>query len=78
MAEEMHLRTPDGRWPKGYTAGIEVIRVLPRWKWLTSIMSIWPCTRVGPIFYRWLAARRYTLFGIPPPCGANGACQLHK
>ncbi len=20
----------------------------------------------------------YTLFGVPPPCDANGACQLHK
>jgi len=69
MAEEMHVRTADGRWSKGYFAWIEVILVLPRWKWLTKL---------GPISYAWLAARRYTLFGVPPPCEASGACRLHN
>lgn len=78
MTEQMHTRTADGRWRKGYFAWIEVVRVLPRWKWLTSIMSIWPFTKLGPVFYHWLASRRYTLFGVPPPCDATGVCQLHK
>jgi len=39
MAEEMHTRTADGRWAKGYSAWIEVIRVLPRWKWLAPVLS---------------------------------------
>jgi predicted DCC family thiol-disulfide oxidoreductase YuxK len=78
MANEMHTHTADGRWSKGYFAWIEVIRVLPRWKWLAPILSLWPITKLGEMFYRWLAARRYTLFGVPPPCDANGACQLHK
>src|SRR5258707_7716985 len=30
MADEMHTRTADGQWAKGYFAWIEVIRVLPR------------------------------------------------
>jgi len=78
MADEMHTRAAGGRWTKGYFAWIEVIRVLPRWKWLAPIMSLWPFTKLGPIFYGWLAARRYTLFGVPPPCDASGVCQLHK
>ena len=78
MAEEMHVRLPGGHWSKGYAGWIEVISVLPRWKWLAPIMSVWPFTKVGPIVYRWLAARRYTLFGVPPPCDASGVCQLHK
>jgi predicted DCC family thiol-disulfide oxidoreductase YuxK len=78
LADEMHMRTADGRWSKGYFAWIEVIRVLPRWRWLASIMSLWPFTRLGPVFYQWLAARRYALFGVPPPCDASGVCQLHK
>jgi len=78
MAEEMHTRSPDGRWAKGYFAWIEVILALPRWKWLVPILSIWPFTKLGPIFYSWLAARRYTLFGVPPPCEASGACRLHN
>ena len=78
MAEEMHARRANGQWFRGYFAWIEVIRVLPRWKWLVPIMSVWPFTRLGPIFYHWLASRRYTLFGVPPPCDASGVCQLHK
>jgi len=78
MAEEMHARTPDRRWTKGYFAWIEVIRVLPRWKWLAPILSVWLFTQLGPVFYRWLAKRRYTLFGVPPPCDETGVCQLHK
>jgi len=78
MTDEMHTRTADGRWAKGYFAWIEVVRVLPRWKWLAGIMGIWPFTKLGPIFYHWLASRRYTLFGVPPPCDASGVCRLHK
>ena len=77
MAAEMHTRAVGGRWAKGYFAWIEVIRVLPRWKWLAPILSIWPLTKLGPIFYRWLAAHRYTLFGVPPPCDESGVCRLH-
>jgi predicted DCC family thiol-disulfide oxidoreductase YuxK len=77
MTEEMHARTADGLWSKGYFAWIEVIRVLPRWKWLVPIMSVRPFTKIGPILYRWLAKRRYTLFGVPPPCDETGICKLH-
>ena len=78
LNEEMHARTPDGRWSGGFQAWIEVMRVLPGWRWLAPVLSIWPFTRLGSIFYRWLAARRYTLFGVPPPCDADGVCLLHK
>ena len=78
MANEMHTHTAGGSWCKGYFAWIEVIRVLPRWKWLAPILSLWPITKLGETFYRWLAARRYTLFGVPPPCDASGICQMHK
>jgi len=78
LATEMHARPANGKWFKGYFAWIEVVRVLRRWRWLATIMSIWPCTSLGPIGYKWLARRRYTLFGVPPPCDASGVCQLHK
>ncbi len=78
MAEEMHVRTSGGRWSKGYFAWIAVIRVLPRWRWLAPILSVWPFTSIGPIFYRWLAKRRYTLFGVPPPCDPTSVCKLHQ
>jgi predicted DCC family thiol-disulfide oxidoreductase YuxK len=78
MAEQMHVRPADGHWYKGYFAWIELVRVLPRWKWLAPVMGIWPLTKLGPIFYHWLASRRYSLFGVPPPCDESGVCKLHK
>lgn len=78
MATEMHTHTSDGRWARGYFAWIEVIRVLPRFRWLAPLLSIWPLTQIGPIFYRGLAKRRYTLFGVPPPCDEGGVCRLHQ
>lgn len=78
LDKEMHVRTPDGRWFGGFAAWIEVARVLPRWRWLAPILSVWPFTRLGPRFYNWLAKRRYKLFGIPPPCDSGSVCALHK
>ncbi|HVF57040.1 MAG TPA: DUF393 domain-containing protein [Pyrinomonadaceae bacterium] len=78
MTEEMYVRRADGSWTKGYFGWLEVLKVLPRWRWLSRALSVWPFTAVGPIFYRWLASRRYTLFGIPPPCDPSGACSIHQ
>lgn len=77
MNEEMHVRDSQGRWTGGYLAWAEVLRVLPGWRLLAPVMTLWPLTRLGPLFYTWLARRRYTLFGVPPPCDANGVCSLH-
>lgn len=78
LTEEMYVRRTDGSWSKGFQAWIDVLRVLPRWNWLASLLSAWPFRSVGPHFYRWLARRRYSLFGIPPPCDASGVCSIHK
>lgn len=76
---EMHTRRlADGRWAAGFRAWLEVMRVLPRWRFLAPLLSVWPFTYMGRIFYRWLASRRYKLFGIPPPCDADGVCAIHK
>ena len=76
---EMHARRKgDGRWSAGYRAWVEVLRVLPRWRFLAPLLNVWPLTFFGRLFYRWLAKRRYKLFGVPPSCDADGVCQLHK
>jgi len=77
LNEEMHVRDAKGVWSSGYAGWIEVLRVLRGWRVLAPIMSLWPLNRLGPVFYRWLARRRYTLFGVPPPCDADGVCSLH-
>jgi predicted DCC family thiol-disulfide oxidoreductase YuxK len=74
---EMHTRRDDGTWRAGYGAWIEVLRVLPRWWVVTPVISLWPITAFGKIFYKWLASRRFALFGVPPPCGPDGVCSLH-
>lgn len=76
---QMHARRmADGRWSSGYHAWLEVMRLLPRWRYIVPLLSIWPFTFLGRILYRWLATRRYKLFGVPPPCDADGVCSLHK
>ena len=79
LDEEMHARRiANGRWSAGFKAWLEVMRVLPRWRIIVPLLSIWPFTALGKLFYRWLAKRRYKLFGIPPPCDPEGVCTLHK
>jgi predicted DCC family thiol-disulfide oxidoreductase YuxK len=75
---EMHVRDAGGRWTGGYPAWLELMRVLPRWRHTVPLLSLWPFTSLGPLFYRWLASRRYSLFGVPPPCDESGVCSLHK
>ena len=77
LADEMHVHLPDGTWARGYGAWVEVIGVLPRWRWLKGLLSRWPFTALGPFLYRQLAKRRYQIFGVPPPCDDAGVCSIH-
>jgi len=78
LSAAMHVRRKtDGTWTEGFYAWLEVLRVLPRLRPLAWVLSHWPFTALGPIFYRQLAKRRYQLFGIPPPCDEVGVCQVH-
>jgi predicted DCC family thiol-disulfide oxidoreductase YuxK len=79
LAEEMYARRKwDGVWAKGFFSWIEVLRLLPAFRWLAWVFSRWPFTALGPVLYRQLAKRRYQIFGIPPPCDDTGVCQIHK
>ncbi len=77
LNEEMHVRNAAGQWSSGYGGWIEVLRVLRGWRWVAPVLGLWPLTSLGPVFYGWLARRRYKLFGVPPPCDADGVCSLH-
>ncbi|MBA2341590.1 MAG: DUF393 domain-containing protein [Pyrinomonadaceae bacterium] len=77
LGDEMHVRLEDGGWRRGYEAWLEVVGVLPRWSWLKPVLSLAPFRRVGPVLYKWIARRRYKLFGAPPACDSQGACALH-
>jgi predicted DCC family thiol-disulfide oxidoreductase YuxK len=76
---EMHARRlADGGWSAGFAAWLDVMRVLPRWRFLAPILALRPFNFLGRHFYHWLATRRYKLFGIPQPCDTDGLCSLHK
>jgi predicted DCC family thiol-disulfide oxidoreductase YuxK len=77
LNDEMHVRRADGTWVKGYAGWLEILAVIPQTRPIARILRLWPFRAVGPVFYRWLARRRFSLFGMPPPCDANGACSLH-
>ncbi len=77
LAEEMYVRRTDGTWIKGFAGWIEVLNALPRTKMLARVLGLWPFRTLGPVFYRSLARRRFSLFGVPPPCDTSGACALH-
>ncbi len=77
LADEMHVRRADGAWFKGYAGWLEVLGVLPRTTLLARLLKRWPFRAAGPVLYRWLARRRFSLFGVPPPCDAGGTCAIH-
>lgn len=57
----MHLALPDGRVLAGGRAVPEILRLLPRWRWVAWVFGIpgvaWATDRV----YGWVAARRHKL-----------------
>ncbi len=65
---EMHVRTPDGSWKKGFEAWLALLRVLPRLSWLGLIAGLPPMRWLGPAVYRFVARHRYSLPGAPARC----------
>ncbi len=71
----MHVQTPDGHWHVGFFGWLEILRVLPRWRWLARVMSVPPLRWIGPLLYRLVAGNRYRIpmfvlrwLGAPPVC----------
>ncbi len=61
LSGRMHVFVPGTGWFAGYRAWIEVLRVLPRWRWLASIAALPPLAWIGPLIYRLIAANRYRI-----------------
>jgi predicted DCC family thiol-disulfide oxidoreductase YuxK len=75
LDEEMHVRTPEGAWLRGYLAWLAVSCVLPKLAWLGRVGGWPPFSWLGPSAYRFIARHRYTLPGTSPRCN-SGACEL--
>ena len=71
MDQEMHVRTPGGKWLKGFDAWVALLRVLPKLSWLGRIAG-WPPARwLGPSVYAFIARHRYSLPGAPSRCDSD-------
>jgi predicted DCC family thiol-disulfide oxidoreductase YuxK len=73
LDREMHLRTPEGAWLRGFDAWLALLRVLPKLSWLSRIASLPPLRWIGPPVYRFIARHRYRLPGAPARC-ENDTC----
>jgi predicted DCC family thiol-disulfide oxidoreductase YuxK len=77
LDQEMHLRTPEGKWLRGFEAWLILLRVLPRLSWLGWIAGLPPLRWLGPPFYRFIARHRYSLPGAPTQCEGD-TCALPR
>jgi predicted DCC family thiol-disulfide oxidoreductase YuxK len=75
LDQEMHMRTPQGTWLKGFEAWLAILRVLPRFAWLGWIASLPPLRWLGPPLYGFIARHRYSLPGAPARCEGD-TCPL--
>jgi predicted DCC family thiol-disulfide oxidoreductase YuxK len=68
LGAEMHVRTPEGGWLKGFEAWAALLRALPRLSWIGRFASLPPVRWIGPYAYAFIARHRYSLPGAPARC----------
>jgi predicted DCC family thiol-disulfide oxidoreductase YuxK len=71
LDREMHMRTPEGNWLRGFEAWLALLRVLPKLAWLGRIASVPPLRWLGPSVYGFIARHRYSLPGAPARCDTD-------
>jgi predicted DCC family thiol-disulfide oxidoreductase YuxK len=71
LDQEMHVRTPEGTWLRGFEAWLAILRVLPRFVWLGRIAGLLPFRWMGPPVYGFIARHRYSLPGAPARCESD-------
>jgi predicted DCC family thiol-disulfide oxidoreductase YuxK len=71
LGSEMHVRTPEGTWLKGFAAWLALLQVLPKLAWLGRIASMPPMRWIGPSAYAFIARHRYSLPGAPTRCESD-------
>lgn len=71
LDREMHVRTPDGTWKRGFEAWLALLRVLPKLAWLGRIAGLPPFRWLGPSAYEFVAKHRYSFPGAPARCDTD-------
>jgi predicted DCC family thiol-disulfide oxidoreductase YuxK len=79
LDREMHVRTPEGVWLKGFDAWRALLNVLPKLSWLGWLAGLPPLHWIGPWLYAFIARHRYSIPGAPPRC-SDDTCAIpaHK
>lgn len=63
----MQLVLPDGRVLAGADAVPEILRLIPRWRWLAGVFGLPPARPFARAVYRWIARNRMKLScGVRP------------
>jgi predicted DCC family thiol-disulfide oxidoreductase YuxK len=78
LEQEMHVRTPEGKWLGGFEAWLAVLRALPRLAWLGWIAGLPPLRWLGPPLYRFIARHRYSIPGAPTQCDSDTCALPHR
>jgi predicted DCC family thiol-disulfide oxidoreductase YuxK len=80
LASRMHVQTPDFNWHDGYWGWVEILAVLPRFRWLARMLHWIPFRWLGPRLYDFVARNRYKMpapllrfLGVPRPCDESCA-----
>jgi predicted DCC family thiol-disulfide oxidoreductase YuxK len=71
LDNEMHVRTPEGTWLKGFAAWQVLLLVLPKLAWLGHLANMPPLRWMGPSVYAFIARHRYSLPGAPARCDSD-------
>ncbi|HVA95369.1 MAG TPA: DUF393 domain-containing protein [Candidatus Dormibacteraeota bacterium] len=71
LDREMHVRSPEGSWLKGFEAWLALLLVMPRLAWLGKIGGLPPVRWLGPSLYGFIARHRYSLPGAPTRCTSD-------
>ena len=72
---EMHFVKPDGSIAKGHDAIREVLRVIPRYRWLSLFWMLPGFQFVADKAYKWVARNRYR-WNRKVHC-ENDVCSMH-
>jgi predicted DCC family thiol-disulfide oxidoreductase YuxK len=75
--KRLHVVAPGGRVYAGAAAVARAFRTLPVVGLFAYLYYVPGVRQISELVYRWIAGRRYRLFGKTEPC-EDGTCKLHE
>jgi predicted DCC family thiol-disulfide oxidoreductase YuxK len=77
--KQMYLVAPNGRLYAGFEAAVQAVATRRGIGWIAHLYYVPGIRQLCEIFYRWIAARRYRLFGKKVAAGEcdDSTCAVH-